>query len=161
LPQIDHETAISKFWAIVLWAGREQAEFFDIYYLPQETELVPVQVVYPEYYRSLSSRLYNFDGKAVTPEITWVISYEEMVSQEGILLKVIASAEQFTSYEEAEAYLLSQESANYKIVGTNQFVSPVPLETLEHYRLVHSSEETVMLPTVGEAPAVKIFEYID
>ncbi|GAH80553.1 unnamed protein product, partial [marine sediment metagenome] len=28
---IDYETAISKFWAIVLWAGKEQNEFIDIY----------------------------------------------------------------------------------------------------------------------------------
>ena len=129
--------------------------------MPQDDQLVPVQVFYPEYYRSLSSRLYNFDGKAVTPESTVVISYQEQLSQDGTPLKVVASAEQFTSYEEVEAYLLSQESDNYKIVGTNPFISPVPLEALENYRLVHSSEETVMLPTVGEAPAVKIFEYID
>ncbi len=156
---IDHETAIGKFWAIALWAGKEQTEYFDVYYVPQETQLVPVQVFYPEYYRSLSSRLYNFDGKAVTPEITVVISYEEKPDEKGTLYKVVTSAEQFDSYEEAEAYLLSQESDNYKIVGTNQFISPVPLEALEHYQLVHSSEEAVMLPAVGEVPAVKIFEY--
>ncbi len=156
---IDHETAISKFWAIVLWAGKEQAEFFDIHYLPQENELVPYLLYYPEYYRSLSSRLYNFDGKAVTPESTVVISYQEELRQGGILLKVIASAEQFDSYEEAEAYLLSRESANYKIVGANQFISPVPLEALEHYQLIHSSDEAVRYSETGVVPAVKIFEY--
>ena len=159
---IDHETAIGKFWAIVLWAGKEQNEFVGIYYLPQENEPpVPVQVFYPEYYRSLSSRLYNFDGKAVTPESTVVISHEEMVSQEGTLLKVIDSAEQFTSYEEAETYLSSRESGDYKIVGANQFISPVPLEALEHYQLIHSSDEAVRYSETGVVPAVKIFEYID
>jgi len=158
---VDFETATSKFWAIVLWAGKDQAEFFDIYYLPQETELVPYLLYYPEYYRSLSSRLYNFDGKAVTPESTVVISHEEKPDGKGTLYKVVTSAEQFDSYEEAEAYLLSQESGNYKIVGANPFISPVPLEALEHYQLIHSSDEAVKYSETGMVPAVKIFEYID
>jgi len=113
---------------------------------------------YPEYYRSLSTRLYSFDGKAVTPESSLVISYEERRTREGIPYKEITSEERFDSYEEAEAYLLSQESANYRIVGTNPLISPVPLEELKHYRLIHSSES--YQPGVEMAPAVKIFEYI-
>jgi len=159
---IDHETAISKFYAIILWAGKEQVEYFDsYYYMTQENRLARVQLFHPEYYRSLCTRLYNFDGKAVNPESTWVISYEEKVSQEGTPYKEVTSLEQFTSYEEAEAYLLSQESANYKMVSPNPLVSPVPLEALEHYRLIHSSDGSVMLPGGGTVPAVKIFEYID
>ncbi len=157
---IDFETTYSKFYAIALWAGREQTEYSDVYYVLQENQLRQVQLYYPEYYRSLSARLYNFDGKAVTPESIVVISYEEKLSQEGEPIKVITSAEQFESYEEAEAYLLSQESANYKIVGTNPFISPVPLEALEHYKLIHSSESSVAISDVLTVPAVKIFEYI-
>ena len=69
----------------------------------------------------------------------------------GKTYKEITSAEQFDSYEEAEAYLLSQEAANYRIVGTDPFISPVPLEALEHYKLIHSSDDL----------SVKIFEYHD
>jgi len=156
---IDYETATSKFWAIVTWAGREQTEFFDLYYLPQENQLVQRVFIHPEYYRSLSTRLYNYDGKAVTPEVSTVISYEEKVSREGPLLKVITSEEEFNSYEEAKAYLLSQESGNYKIVGTNPYDSPVPLAALEHYELVHSSDNVLPLTDERTIPAVKIFEY--
>jgi asparagine N-glycosylation enzyme membrane subunit Stt3 len=158
---IDYETATSKFYAMVIWAGKEQSEFFDVYYVPQGNQLAPVLLYYPAYYRSLSTRLYNFDGKAVTPTITLVISYEERVSQEGTLIKVIASAEQFDSYEEAEAYLLSQESANYRIANNNPFSSPVPLEALEYYSLIHSSDNSLSLPDGSVVPAVKIFQYID
>jgi len=167
---LDDQTAIvlltqnmimGKFGAVAIWAGGGYEEFFDVYYLPYEGTLIPRMLYYPEYYRSLSSRLYNFDGKAVTPEITIVISYEVKTDQKGNLYKVITSAEQFDSYQEAEAYLLAQESADYEIVGTNPLVSPVPLEALQHYRLIYGSGSLSTLPGVGTMPAVKIFEYIE
>ena len=158
---IDYATATSKFWAIVIWAGREVTEFFDVYHLPQEGKLVPVRLFHPEYYRSLSIRLYNFDGKAVTPQSSMVISYQEKVSREGKPYKQITSAEQFASYEEAQAYLLSQKSANYKIVSNNPFISPVPLEALKHYKLIHSSDSHITQPGGKTVPLVKIFEYIE
>jgi len=83
------------------------------------------------------------------------------VSREGKPYKEITRVEQFDSYQEAEAYLLSQESANLprRIVSTNPFISPVPLEALKHYKLIHSSDGGVAQPGVGMVPEVKIFEY--
>ena len=115
---------------------------------------------YPEYYRSLSTRLYNFDGQAVTSQNPLVISYKEKITRKGKVYKEITSLRHFQNYEEATAYVSSQNSANYEIVGNNPFVSPVPLEALEHYRLIHSSENYVKQPEVGIVPEVKIFEYI-
>jgi len=158
---IDYETATTKFHAVATWAGSKPEEFFDIYYLPQEDKLVPVWLFYPEYYRALSTRLYNFDGKAVTPEVSLVISYQERVSEKGEAFKQITWSQPFPSYEEAIAYVSSQKSANYKIVGTNPFISPVPLDTVEHYKLIHSSESGVTVPEVGVLPEVKIFEYFE
>ena len=158
---IDFQAAIGKFHAIALWAGGSPEEFFDIYYLPQEGNLVPVQLFYPEYYRSLSSRLYNFDGKAVTPDISVVISYQERLSRKGEVFKEITSVEPFPSYEVAEAFILSQESANYRIVSPSPFSSPVPLEAVEHYNLIHRSDSGPLVPEVGLVPEVKIFEYIE
>ena len=154
---IDYLTATGKFWAIATWLEREPTEFFDIYYLPEENEVK--QYIHPEYYRSLSVRLYNFDGKAVTPESTLVISYQERAGDDGETFKEVTSKKEFNSYEEAEAYLLSQESANYRIVSENPFASPVPLEALKHYKLVHSSDIGAMVPDTGKVPEVKIFEY--
>lgn len=146
---IDYPTVTGKFWAIATWAGREKTEFFDIYLVPRANRLEPKLLYYPEYYRSLVVRLYNFDGKAVTPEKTTVISYQE-VSREGETYKIITNWEEFDSYQAAEAYLLTQEVGNYKIVGTDPLVSPVPLEALKHYQLIHSSDDL----------SVKIFEYV-
>ncbi|MFC1985828.1 oligosaccharyl transferase, archaeosortase A system-associated [Chloroflexota bacterium] len=158
---IDYETATSKFWAIIRWAGKEQAEFFGTYYVLQENKLVPVQLFYPNYYHSLSTRLYIFDGQAVTPKDPVVISYQEEVDEDDKPYKRITSAQQFTSYEEAETYLLSQEEGNHKIVGVTPLSSPVPLEELEHYELIYSSNSTVALSDTVTVPAVKIFEYMD
>ena len=89
-----------------------------------------------------------------------MISYQEGISPEGEPYKEITSAQSFPTYEEAEAYVLSQESDSYRIVGDNPFVSPVPLEALEHYRLIYSSESSIMEPGIGMISEVKIFEYI-
>jgi len=158
---IDYLTATGKFHAIATWAGRSPEEFFDVYYLPQEGKLVPILLYYPEYYRSLSTRLYNFDGKAVTPDISVVISYQERLSRKGEVFKEITGVEPFPSYEAAEAYVSRQESANYRIVSDSPFFSPVPLEAVEHYNLIHRSDSGPLVPEVGLVPEVKIFEYIE
>ena len=158
---LDYQTATGKFHAIATWAGSSPEEFFDIYYLPQEGNLVPVQLFYPEYYRSLSSRLYNFDGKAVTPDISVVISYQERISRKGEVFKQITGVEPFPSYEAAEAYVSRQESASYRIVSDNPFFSPVPLDALEHYNLIYHSDGGPLVPEVGLVPEIKIFEYIE
>ncbi len=110
---------------------------------------------------SLSTRLYNFDGKAVTPDSSVVISYQKRFNGESGVFKEITSVESFPSYELAEAYLLIQESANYRIVSNNPFFSPVPLEAVEHYNLIHRSDSGPLVPDVGLVPEVKIFEYIE
>jgi dolichyl-diphosphooligosaccharide--protein glycosyltransferase len=157
---VNHDIVTGKFWAIALWAGREITDFSNIYHVPQEGRLVPVQLFYPEYFRLLIVRLFNFHGKAVTPETTMVISYER-VTVDGIPIRKITSVNEFGSYEEATAFLLNQESPNYRIVSYNAFASPVPLEALEHFKLIHSSDELVMRwPDRVMIPEVKIFEYL-
>ena len=157
---IDHETALDKFWALAQWADRQMSEFFDIYYLREEGVVKSITLFYPEYYRSMVARLYNFDGKAVTPIESIVISYEERKTQEGETAKLITSIESFPSYEEASAYVSSQNSISYRIVGSSPFVSPVPLEALEHYKLIHSSDGMVT-QSGTTLPKVKIFKYVE
>jgi dolichyl-diphosphooligosaccharide--protein glycosyltransferase len=159
---VDYATAMitDKFYAVATLSGSSEEEFYDVYYLPQDSTLKPVILFYPEYYRSLVIRLYNFDGSQVTPQSSVVISYQEKVSRDGTPYKEITGVQSFPSYEEAEAYIASQESTNYRIVSNNPFVSPVPLEALEHYKLVYSSQGTTTQPGGGSIPEVKIFEYV-
>jgi dolichyl-diphosphooligosaccharide--protein glycosyltransferase len=157
---IDYHTATVKFHAIAEWAGREEAEFFEVYHRQVKGELISAFLFYPEYYHSLATRLYNFDGKEVTPQDTTVISYQEKVSRDGKPYKEITSWESFPNYDAATVHVSSQKSGNYRIVGEGPFVSPVPLEALTNYKLIYSSDDEVMRTEAGLLPTVKIFEYV-
>jgi len=154
---IDYLMPTSKFYAMVDWAGKNESEFFEYYYIPPAQTGEQGQwgtLLYPAYYQSIVARLYNFDGKAVIPTESIVISYEERVVSGGVKYKEVTSAQPFSSYGEAQAYMASQASGNYKIVGVSPFTSPVPLEALSSYKLVYPLEATTNTTTV------KIFEYL-
>jgi len=154
---IDYPTVTTKFWAIAAWAGKKDTGFYEPYYLPQKEDFV--MLFQPEYYQSLAVRLYNFDGRAVTPEKTYVISFKESRNREGETYKQITSSKSFTSYEEAVTYLSQQESDNYQIVGISPFQSPVPLAAVKHYQMVYGSDIRVKNVGMEDLSAVKIFEY--
>ena len=157
---IDHMMPTTKFYAMVEWAGKSLDEFYGVYYEPAEDGwLTPVALYYPAYYRSAVVRLYSFGGQAVVPVESVVISYENKVSPEGIPYKEIIYVQAFPSYEEAEAYIASQASGIYRIVGTSPFNSPVPLGELNNYELVYESDATVRVADQS-VPGVKIFEYL-
>jgi hypothetical protein len=107
---------------------------------------------YPAYYQSTVARLYNFDGEAVTATAqSIVVSYEGEVTSGDRKFKIITDAVQFSTYEEAEAYVASQTTGNYRIGSTDPSSSPVSLEELKSYELVYQSET---------AQPVKVFEYL-
>jgi hypothetical protein len=122
-----------------------------------------VYYFYPAYYDSIVARLYNFDGKAVTPTQPTVISYVEE-EQGGVKYKIITNGPNppsFPTYEEAQAYVANQTSGNYRIVGTTPFISPVPLEEMKSYELVYQSNATVTMGVGGPTvPSVKVFKYL-
>lgn len=161
---VDYAIAMTmpgKFYAVAKLSGNDLERFCEVYYQPEGAMAKPVLLYYPEYYRSLVVRLYNFDGKRVIPRSSTVISYEERVSRDGQHYKEITDAKSFPSYEAADAYIVSQKSGNYRIVNPNPFESPVPLQGLEHYKLVYSSKGSKMMPSGGSISEVKIFEYVE
>jgi len=158
---VDHDISSGKFHAIPTLLQKKKEDFYELYHQPQEGKLRPITLFYPDYYRSFAVRLYNFDGEeVVVSEPVAVISYEERISREGQPYKEITSAQFFPSYEEAEAYVAEEESGNYKIVSTNPYVSPVPLDALEHYKLIYQSADQIMDQAIGWVPEIKIFEYV-
>jgi dolichyl-diphosphooligosaccharide--protein glycosyltransferase len=148
-----------KFHALATLSGNSPDKFYDIYYQLKDNTLEPVLLFYPEYYRSLIVRLYNFDGGRVIARSSFVISYEEKVNPDGQFYRQITDAKSFGSYEDAQAYITSQKSGNYKVVSPNPYVSPVTLLALNHYKLIYSSKGSVTDPGIGAVPEVKIFEY--
>lgn len=158
---IDYDTTTSKFWAIVTWAEKDLSDYFDTYYIPDGNNLLPVQLYYPDYYRTIAARLFNFNGKAVAAQNPIVVSYTEEVSREGVPYKELANAQDFTTLEEALEYIEKQGSGNYKLVGGSPFISPVPVEAVSIYELVYSSEIGRATQGIGMVPEVKIFKYIE
>lgn len=157
---IDYATTTSKFFALPAWAGSRQEDFYDVYYYQQQGgELAYGVCYYPEYYRSLAVRLYNFNASQVVPESTTVISYEENLGSDGQPYKEITSVKPFSTYKDAEVYVSEQKSGNYRIVSLDPFASPVPLPALKDYKLIYSSSSSVERPNGGAVPEVKIFEY--
>jgi dolichyl-diphosphooligosaccharide--protein glycosyltransferase len=156
---IDYETTTSKFYALPAWADSKLDTFYETYYKMEDGELKYATFFYPEYYRSLAVRLYNFDGKVVIPDEATVISYRERFGQDGKVYKEVIDQETFDTYEDARVYVAKQKSENYKIVGADPFISPVLLSALKDYKLVFSSKEGVRLPNQIASPQVKIFEY--
>jgi dolichyl-diphosphooligosaccharide--protein glycosyltransferase len=158
----DIASANGKFHALATLSGSSPDKFYDIYYRVNKNRLEPVWLFYPEYYRSLVVRLYNFDGSQVSPKSSTVISYEEKKSPDGQLYRQITSERKFDSYELAQTYIsniLSQKTGNYLIVGQDPFTSPVPLPVIEHYKLIYASKGIVVETGKGMVPAIKIFEY--
>jgi asparagine N-glycosylation enzyme membrane subunit Stt3 len=150
---IDYAMATpSKFYAMAEWAGKSADEFYEVYYVPAEQQWT--YLFYPAYYNSTVVRLYNFEGKAVTPTETVVITYKEEVATGGEKYKAITNGWSFPTYEEAQAYIAAQTSGNYRIVGTDPFSSPVPLEGLNSYERVYPTEAATTTGTI------KIFKYL-
>jgi len=153
---IDDAMSVTKFYAMVEWAGGSLDEFYEVYYQRTQDGGLEAGILYhPAYYNSTVVRLYNFDGKAVVPKKSIVISYSEEESPEGISYKLITNGWEFPTYEEAEAYVGDQTSGNYRIVGIDSFSSPVPLEELNSYERVYPDPEVTITTAT-----VKIFKYL-
>jgi len=152
----DIEIATSKFPAILNWAGMDEEKYLPVYYTQEGNQIFPNQVLSVEYYKTLLVRLYNFSGKAVTDVKPVVITYQDSMYRNEFAYKLVIDAKEFVSYQDALNYIANLDpSTKYAIVGTDPFISPIPLEAVEEYNLVYSSTSSNTTP-----PAVQIFEYI-
>jgi hypothetical protein len=156
---IDNETTVNKFWAIGNWAGEPEDKYVNIYYVPYQGNVIPLPLYEPDYYQTLSVRLYNFDGKAVSSSNTTVITYETLSADDGTPYRYISDAKTYPSYQDAVASLSSNSTSTQKIVGTSPFISPIAIEAVQDYTLVYSSPSGSTYQNTGFIPQVKIFQY--
>jgi dolichyl-diphosphooligosaccharide--protein glycosyltransferase len=161
---IDYSMASAnrEFDAMATWAGKSKTQFFDVFYQSIQTgTLQPIMFYYPEYYQSMCSRLYLFAGKEWIPQQTLAISWNlrELTSTDGSTFqaKVITDQKSFSTYDSAKAFVDAHQ--DYRIVGTDPFVSPVPLDKLEHFTLIHKSPTTAIFRAGETISIVEIFEY--
>lgn len=147
-----------KFFALPVWMGSSYQDYYDVFLQKQDQSYTAMLLFYPEYYQSMVVRLYNFDGKAAAPAEVNVVRYEPVVAQDGIQYKVITEMKVFSSYGEASQYVDSQQPGTHRIVGRDPYVSPVPFEALNKFKLVYSSSQT-KIDSQYTLPYIKIFEY--
>jgi dolichyl-diphosphooligosaccharide--protein glycosyltransferase len=163
---IDIKMAREKFYSMIEWAEKDVDDFYEWYFIRISSgNLEPLKIYYPAYYRSMCSRLYNFEGRAIVPgNSTWVISYDERIDAEGNRYKEITdvanNGEPFTTYEEAEEYLELYGSSKHRIVGMKPLISPVPLEELKYYKLIYRSPTEVWIQGEQTVSEVEVFEYL-
>ena len=153
---------VGKFYAMAVWARKSQSQFFDIFYQSTQTgTLQAVILYYPEYFQSMCSRLYLFAGQEWVPQQVVAISWTErqLTSTDGSTFKakVISDQQSFSSYNSAKAFINTH--PGYRLVSSNPLSSPVPLDKLEHYTLIHQSPTIVTTQQAGNISKVEIFQY--
>lgn len=150
-----------KFYAMATWAEKDSTEFFDVYYFRDGDYYSGKLLYHLDYYTSMAARLYFHDGAEVTSDNTTVIQYDTRETAEGDEINIVSEEWVFDTYDEAVAYIDAQESGTFRIVGEGLTSSPIPLEALDHYELVHSSNELTALYEGTAVPEVKIFKFTE
>ena len=148
----------SGFPIIATDAQNQPSKYFEIYYRQQGGTLSPTLLYYPEYYRTTAVRLYCFDGKAYTPSETAVISWESRTGADGHPYKEITGLKTFRSYTDAQDFVDTQKTGNFRIVGKDPNVSPVPLEEFAGFKPVYGSSQKSKIGT-AQISEVKVFEF--
>ena len=142
-----------KFETLAAWAGKDINRYWETF-LTKDAKgaLGPLVLFHPEYYRTLAVRLYVYGGAAEIPhDTTYVVAYAERRLPDGTQGKEALESRRFKTYEGAVAYLDRVGRTGRTIVGLDPQQTPVPLEPLTRFRLLHESP--------GAPPAVRIFEY--
>ncbi len=143
-----------KFETMLWWAGKDVNRFWETYLTrDQQGRPGPLVLFHPEYYRTLMVRFYVYGGGPWTPkDTTYVVTYRDAKNADGNPIKEILESRRFKTYEGAAAYLDRYGHTGRDIVGLSPKDSPVPIEPLTRFRLIHESP--------GGAPAVRVFEYL-
>jgi hypothetical protein len=86
------------------------------------------------YFTTMSARLYNFNAEAFVPtKINTITSKKELI--------------EYSTYDEAKA------SGAIDFFSVDLYKSPVPLEKLQHFKLIHNEQDS--------RGGVKLFEVVD
>jgi len=158
---VDVDMAMGKYYAMAEWAGKPQDQFYEYYYEKGTGGYSPLLVYYPAFYQSMCIRLYALQDSEWVPQETTVISWTatdlEDLEKNKVTVKVVTDKKSFSNYADALAFV--QKNPSYIIVGTDRFLSPVPLEKLEHYSLVHSSPNAGVKWGNDTISRVLVFKY--
>jgi len=169
---VDYQTATGKFPAMGTYAEQATPDlkkfwswdtptYIGIYNMGEESKFQRISIFYPDYYKSMAVRLFNFDGQAVKSPGCPIIIYKEMDGQNWIQ-KIIDTP----SYREAIDYTSKNPLTDglvYAYGGTDPFLPCVDLEQTKDIRPLKGFggvDLSSMSKAVKQTWEVKIFEYM-
>ena len=156
---IDQPMAIGKFHAMASWSNLPYSKYMALVYQQQGDQLVPTQLWRESYIKSMTARMFFFDGTEVAGDQGVGLAYRGMDVGNGFTVPVLTEAPMITK-DRAQLDAFINESKNRgdmaEIAATNPYSRAFPLEALQHFRLVHESETV----TTDGQKVVKIFENV-
>lgn len=152
---LDYDICLPKYWAMAEWIGRSQSQYYDYYYVIKDNNVVPVLFYHEEYYKTLCVRLYNFDNKSRLVNYATVIVFERRMSLNDVPYNLVREIYSYDNYEQARK---KADEAGGIIVGVSPFINPIPLESLEGYEIVYSSDSVRNVQTGLVIPQVKVIK---
>jgi len=157
---IDQPMAIGKFHAMASWSNLPTSKYMALVYQQQGDQLVPTQLWRESYTKSMTARMFFFDGSEVAGDQGVGLAYRGMDVGNGFTVPVLTEAPMITKNRtQLDAFI--NESKNRGDLAEVAASSPnnpsFPLEALQHFRLVHESETPV---TSDGQKFVKIFENV-
>jgi len=157
---IDQPMATGKFHAMAAWSNIPTSKYIGAVYQEQGTQWVPVIIYREDYFKTMTARLFFFDGSEVSGDSGTAIAYRSVQADNGVTVPVLTEAP-MVSKNRTEMEEFVNESRNNgdmaEIASTSPAASSTSLEALQHYRLVHESETPV---TTNGQKFVKIFEHV-
>ena len=156
---IDQPMAVGKFHAMAAWSSLPTSKYVAGVYQQQGEQWVPAQIWRESYFKSMTARMYFFDGTETAGDMGVGLAYRAKDAGNGAMVPVLTEAPMITrNRTELEAFINESCSRgdNAEIAAMSPASSAFPLDALQHYRLVHESENTI---SAGQK-FVKIFEHV-
>ena len=114
-------------------------------------ERIPLTIYLPDYYRTMAVRIYNFDGKAITPSGVSVFVTKRVFDGTG-MVEALDSEQKFPSEEKAREYRLQHPEKSMIFGSSNPMASCVEVEALPWVKRIFAS------PGPPGPQTVKVFE---
>ncbi|PWR75670.1 oligosaccharyl transferase, archaeosortase A system-associated [Methanospirillum stamsii] len=164
----DYEMDTGKFWAMSTWddpdVGVYPYQRTFIFPNPDDPKSgVNYPILTDEYYQTMISRLFNFDGSYTEPGNVYFIEYMKP-SASGLPNPVVVGGSE-TNYTAGKALMEAfnaSDNPNHDVILTNfGYTDPVsPVSSLGHYRLIYESKSRATPAEMADLRYVKIFEYV-
>jgi dolichyl-diphosphooligosaccharide--protein glycosyltransferase len=157
---VDQQMATGKFHAMAAWSGISNSNYLGGFLQEQGGEYGQFQIWREPYFKSMTARMFFFDGSEMAGNQGIGLSYKGVEMEEGVIVPVLTEAPKISSnFTELEEFVRTSKEKGYmaEIGSTSPAVSAIPQEALQHFRLVHESETPV---TSSGQKWVKIFENV-